>query len=64
MWALGDLVVHLTLMGPQAMWRSCAVMLDGLLINGPLLHYAYEMLEKCLPTGESVWAAVMQVIPH
>ncbi|CAM9936217.1 unnamed protein product, partial [Ectocarpus fasciculatus] len=43
------------------MWRSCAVMLDGLLINGPLLHYAYEMLESCMPAGDSVLAAMLQV---
>ena len=45
----------------QALWRSCAVMLDGLFVNGPLLHYAYEVLEKCMPAGESVIAAVLQV---
>ncbi|CAN0399344.1 unnamed protein product, partial [Ectocarpus sp. 12 AP-2014] len=42
-------------------WRSCAVMIDGLLINGPLLHYAYEMLESRMPAGDSVLAAMTQV---
>lgn len=36
-------------------------MLDGFFINGPLLHYAYEILEHFMPAGESVMAAVMQV---
>lgn len=45
----------------QAMWRSCAVMIDGFFINGPLLHYAYEALEDYMPAGESVRSAIMQV---
>lgn len=45
----------------QAVWRSCAVMIDGLFINGPLLHYAYEALEAYMPAGESIISAVMQV---
>ncbi|CAM9564028.1 unnamed protein product [Ascophyllum nodosum] len=42
-------------------WRSCAVMMDGLFVNGPLLHYAYDILERYMPAGESVLGAVMQV---
>lgn len=36
-------------------------MLDGFFLNGPLLHYAYELLEKYMPAEESVLSAVMQV---
>lgn len=45
----------------QALWRSCAVMLDGFFINGPFLHYLYEFLEECMPAGKSIHAAVLQV---
>eukprot|EP00904_Undaria_pinnatifida_P008131 jgi/Undpi1/4448/HiC_scaffold_17.g07802.m1 len=47
--------------GTQALWRSCAVMMDGFFINGPLLHYCYEILEKYMPAEESMFAAVSQV---
>ena len=36
-------------------------MMDGLFVNGPLLHYAYDILERYMPAGESVLGAVMQV---
>ncbi|CAN0146251.1 unnamed protein product [Pylaiella littoralis] len=45
----------------RAVWRSCAVMIDGFFINGPLLHYSYEVLEKYMPAGESMRAAAQQV---
>ena len=36
-------------------------MIDGIFVNGPLLHYAYELLENYMPAGESVFGAMMQV---
>lgn len=36
-------------------------MMDGFFINGPLLHYCYEILEKYMPAEESMFAAVSQV---
>eukprot|EP00904_Undaria_pinnatifida_P008148 jgi/Undpi1/4463/HiC_scaffold_17.g07817.m1 len=44
----------------RSLWRSCAVMFDGLFINGPLLHYCYEFLEKIMPAEESILASGMQ----
>lgn len=37
-------------------------MLDGFFINGPLLHYSYEFLEKHMPAGDSIRASVFQAI--
>lgn len=36
-------------------------MIDGFFINGPLLHYAYEVLEKFMPAEENMLSAVLQV---
>lgn len=36
-------------------------MFDGFFVNGPLLHYAYEALERCMPAEESLISAMMQV---
>lgn len=37
-------------------------MLDGFFVNGPLLHYAYELLDHIIPAETSVLWAILQVI--
>lgn len=37
------------------------MMIDGFFIDGPLLHYAYNLLENYMPAKESVLGTIMQM---
>lgn len=38
-----------------------AVAIDGLCLNGPFLHYAYDALERWIPAEDSLKQATVQV---
>eukprot|EP00934_Nitzschia_sp_Nitz4_P008457 Nitzschia sp. Nitz4//scaffold82_size85912//26638//27363//NITZ4_005135-RA/size85912-processed-gene-0.9-mRNA-1//1//CDS//3329558817//8447//frame0 len=35
--------------------RGLAFLVDGLLLSGPLMHYAFELMEHFLPTEQQTW---------
>jgi len=42
--------------------RGSSTLVDGLFISGPLLHLAYELFERVLPSTSSTWAALCHVV--
>lgn len=45
--------------------RGASLAMDGLLLSGPLLHYAFELMEKILPTENgSSYAAFIHVLAN
>jgi hypothetical protein len=41
--------------------RSLAVLIDGLVVTGPGLHYLYTFLERLIPSQKGFWAAAVHV---
>lgn len=41
--------------------RGLSLAIDGLLLSGPLLHYAFELMERVLPTEEESNASLLSV---
>lgn len=42
--------------------RGFSILIDGLIISGPLMHLAYELFENVMPSSSSSWAAMSHVL--